>query len=483
MLWFSFAPLRGVFWLRPGDFGVATDSSLRVVGVDDDAGEPAYRAGIHIGDRFDGVSSFEQRLYLQRVRNPAPAERLALHVERENGSSRPVSLVAEVWPFDASDVAMYFPWAAADLVFVLVGSILVLLRPSRMTWAFFLYCMGTAPGIMLGYYWLPAWLVFTTVVFVSILQALGFAAFLVFCVRVPDDRAVGVWRYVESIVAPLVLAGLLICGTIINLSITGVLHAEINAKVVQGAILYATYVVGVLALFTALCRERGMERNRVAWILAGFIIGLGSRVTINLADPGANPYTGLSGSSWLSLIPALEVAIPLTVAYAVIRHQALNVGFVANRTLVYGLFLCAGLTAFTLLDLLATKRFAHNQFEVGLDVAVALAIGLSFQVVHPRAIRLIDRVFLPERYHAAIKLAKLRTTLGHIRNEDGAPNRVVGVLTTELALSSLALFKKMPDGGFVRFAAAGWPKGSSWHIFAEDPLAQSFGSSRRVRSI
>ena len=49
--------------------------------------------------------------------------------------------------------------------------------------------------------------------------------------------------------------------------------------------------------------------------------------------------------------------------------------------------------------------------------------------------------------------------------------------------SSLAIFKRMPDGGFVRFASAGWPKGSTWHIFAGDPLVRSFGSSRRVRSI
>ncbi len=178
-----------------------------------------------------------------------------------------------------------------------------------------------------------------------------------------------------------------------------------------------------------------------------------------------------------------QIAIPFTVAYAVVRHRAFDAGFVANRTLVYGVFLCAGFAAFALLDILATKRFAHNQFEVGIDVAIALAIGLSLQFVHPRAIRLIDRIFLPERYHAAIALDKLRATLGFSRNDVVSPDRALETVARELMLSSLAIFKKTPDGGFVRYAAAGWPKGTAWHIFAGDPLVQSFGDRAHVGSI
>ncbi|MGC1380779.1 MAG: hypothetical protein WA814_07120, partial [Candidatus Baltobacteraceae bacterium] len=267
----------------------------------------------------------------------------------------------------------------------------------------------------------------------------------------------------------------------------GVLHLEVIAGRIASAILYATYAAGILSLIATFCRERGADRSRVAWIIAGFAIGFGARVAANLTDPGANIYTGddLSDAApvWLAFIPALQVAIPLSVSYAVVRHRALNVGFIANRTIVYGLFLCAGFTAFALLDLLATKRFAHNQFEVGLDVAIALVIGLSFQFVHPHVIRMIDRVFLPERYRAAVALDGLRATLGRVRDQDDAPSRAVQVVAEELQLCSLAIFKRVADGGFVRLAAAGWPKGSAWHIFAGDPLAQSLSSSKRVRAI
>ena len=186
----------------------------------------------------------------------------------------------------------------------------------------------------------------------------------------------------------------------------------------------------------------------------------------------------------MQFVPALlPVAIPLAVAYAVVRHHALNVGFIAKRTLVYGLLLTLGLAAFVILDVLVTKRFARNQFEIGIDIALALTIGLTFELFHPRAIRTIDRVFLPERYQAAIAVDKLRTTLGRFGNHDDGPNRTVEAVAGELKLSSLAIFKRLPDGGFVRFAACGWPKGSAWHILAGDPLVRSFGSRARVRSV
>ena len=344
---------------------------------------------------------------------------------------------------------------------------------------------GTAPGFFVGVYWLPAWLVFTTGVLVKALQALGNAAFLVFCVRVPNDRVVGGWRYLEWIGAPIVFVSLLLCNAVIDLSIAGVLHLEVIAGRIQTGILVATYVAGLLAMSATFFRERGVERNRVAWIIAGFAIGLGAMVAANLIAPNANIYTGYvppdSAPDWLTLVPAFQVAIPLAVSYAVVRHRAFNAGFIANRTLVYGLFLCAGFAAFALLDLLATKRFASNQFEIGVDVAVALAIGLSFQFVHPGAIRLIDRIFLPERYQAAIALERLRTALEFIGKD--APNRAVEVVAKELQLSSLALFKRVPDGGFVRYASAGWPKGSAWHILGADPLIQLFSARTRVRGL
>ncbi len=482
---FSVAPLRGLFWLPPGSFGLTTDSSLTVVNVDADGA--AYPAGIRVGDRFNAATtSFEDRLYLQNLRNPAPGRSLKLQV-RGKSAWHVVNLgaVSQAPGYEAADYIYYFVFVFIDLMIVLVGSIILLVHPSTMTWAFLLYCVGVLPGLFFISFWLPPWLNFGASAFGDALRSVGYGAFLLFCVRVPNDAPVGRWRYVQSLVAPFVTVGLLVCSVVINISIIGVVHADLVAGRVQTGISSAAYVVGMLALVATFCRERARERKRVGWIIAGFAIGLGSIEGANVANLFGPLFPAIPPTpSLLAFMPKLlPMAIPLSVAYAVVRHHALNVGFIAKRTIVYGLLLIVGLGAFIILDVLVTKRFAHNQFEVGIDIALALTIGLTFQFFHPRAIRTIDRVFLPERYQAAIALDKLRTTLGRVGNDDDGPNRAVEALAKELMISSLALFRKLPDGGFVRYASTGWPPGSVWHVFAGDPLLQSFATTARVKSI
>ena len=481
-LCFGLAPLRGLFWLPPGDMGATTDSSLTVTDVD--PGGEAQRAGIRLGDRFDAATSFENRLYLQRIHNPRAGQLFTLRVSEKRGS-RVVTWKAARQEYGTSDYAYSFVGMMSDLVFVVVASILVLLRPSKMTGAFFFYCIAAVPFLILGAAWLPGWIVFGNGIFADALRSFGFAAFLVFCARVPNDSVSGRWHYVERL-APTAFVCLFACSVAVELSILGVLHVERIAGGIQGDLLVVTYAIGILTLIATFFRQRGAERTRVGWIVAGFTVGLGAKLAANVIDGSTNMYTGLN----VDLAPLayyageiLQLVVPLAVAYAVVRHHALNAGVIANRTLVYGLFLCGGFAAFALFDFLLTKRFARNQFEVGLDIAIALFIGLSFRFWHPRTIHLIDRIFLPDRYRAAIALDGLRTTLDVIRNEGDAPNRAVEAVAKELMLSSLAVFKKLPDGGFVRYAAAGWPKGSAWHIYAGDPLVGSFRDTARIRAI
>ena len=110
------------------------------------------------------------------------------------------------------------------------------------------------------------------------------------------------WHYLESVAAPIVVVGLLLCNAVIELSIVGVLHADVIASRIQVAILDATYVVGVLALVATFWRERGVERSRVGWIIAGFTIAFAAR--------GGESFSDLYGplfvpgvSSWQQLVP------------------------------------------------------------------------------------------------------------------------------------------------------------------------------------
>ena len=85
-LWFTVAPLRGLFWLHPGSFGCTADLGMRVIDVDSPG--PAKRAGIRVGDRFDAATSFENRLYLQAYESGTGAAGRSSLYERERHSDR-----------------------------------------------------------------------------------------------------------------------------------------------------------------------------------------------------------------------------------------------------------------------------------------------------------------------------------------------------------------------------------------------------------
>ncbi len=483
-LFFSLAPLRAFFWLHPVDLGVTTDSTLTVTDVDPDG--PAYRAGVRVGQRVVGATPLaavpvNARLSLQGRLRLARGHSLAVRVVDGNGS-RAVTIRPKVQDSGTPSDPFYFGGILVGLIFVVVGSILVLLDPSKMTWAFFIFCIATGPRFHSDYYWLPTWLDVGSSAFADALRAVGFGAFLIFCTRAPSDRVSGRWRYLERS-APLVTTALLLCNAVIYLSILGYLHGEGTAERIQVWIVDATYVAGILALVATFFRERGVERSRAGWIAAGFIVGPG---------PWEGPtFFSLLGplfladlTSWQQGVPEiLRLAVPLTVAYAVVRHHALNVGFVAKRTLVYGLLLCVGFATLALLTALATKTFARNGFEIGLDMAAALMVGMAIQLFHPRAFRFVDRIFLPERYRAAMALDTLRTSLRASRHDDDLQDREIESVAEELMLSSLAVFESLSDGGFVRSASTGWPDGATWHVFAGDSLVRSLNRNERVVTI
>jgi hypothetical protein len=123
---------------------------------------------------------------------------------------------------------------------------------------------------------------------------------------------------------------------------------------------------------------------------------------------------------------------------------------------------------------------ANNEFEIGMDVAVALAIGLSSQFFHGPTMRTIDRVFLPERYRAAVALDNLRETLSKDRSGANEPKRLMAAIANGMGISSLAIFKRLADGGMIRCTSVGWPDGTTWHVFADDAPARSLGAMHIV---
>jgi hypothetical protein len=106
---------------------------------------------------------------------------------------------------------------------------------------------------------------------------------------------------------------------------------------------------------------------------------------------------------------------------------------------------------------------------VGIAMFVALLAGMTLRSLRTSVVRFVDRVFLRRRHEAAVSLDALRDTL---RGSNDA-GRLTDEVATTLGLSSLAVFSRAADGGFVRNAAYGWPPGSAWRLLPEEALTRT----------
>ncbi len=128
-------------WAPIGVFGYAVDGDTKVTYVGD--GSPAARAGIQVGDIIDLRSTPVQFRHMVGITpfTLHASQRVTLGLIHE-GVRRTVTLTSiseHRGRFDAVFRVLVLVFA---LFFIVLGAALVLLRPSLLTWAFFIYCLS-----------------------------------------------------------------------------------------------------------------------------------------------------------------------------------------------------------------------------------------------------------------------------------------------------------------------------------------------------
>jgi hypothetical protein len=212
-----------------------------------------------------------------------------------------------------------------------------------------------------------------------------------FAARVPGGPAVARKRALVIAVDGIVVAGFLV----------GLLNSE-PTSVLWGAFTSALVVSACVAsVFLASPEDRG----RVGIVFAAVAIG-GTGYAFSLLADITYPVRVLAFT--LSVL-----LVPLSVAYAMLRHRVFDVGFVLNRTIVYAITSATVLLAFAGLEFV-TERFVNNLTHVeGLAVqfGIALAVIIGVRLVHGRVDRLVDSVLFRARHAQESALRRFATTL------------------------------------------------------------------------
>lgn len=141
-------------------------------------------------------------------------------------------------------------------------------------------------------------------------------------------------------------------------------------------------------------RSHSEVQQRYAMLVAALFVLVGARV-FYLACFYLWPGSSGTKSALLLLfsVTGTGLAAPLF-AYAILKQKVLDLGFVINRTLIYGVISFAVLITFGLIEWASEWLLPHEtlQANAAVNAAVALAIFLAFHKIQSFAEELIKRL-------------------------------------------------------------------------------------------
>ncbi len=246
--------------------------------------------------------------------------------------------------------------------------------------------------------------------------------------------------------------------------------------------IFVGIAVGILALVGHAVGSPTSEIRRKARVLAwGTVAGIAPALSVAVAEL-AGPVPDWLGAGALLALPLM----PLSFAYAVVRHRVMAVPVLVQRGARYLLVqrglavasVASSLVVAVVLAMLA-QRWLPAGSDVGLPVAVVAAGLLGVGVaragarVERRITDRIDRAFFPERYEARRALEELADRTRTAEDRPALASLLEAMLRSAFRPVSLAVYLEDPDG---RLAAADLPEGPG--LLARDAGALAELASR-----
>jgi hypothetical protein len=237
----------------------------------------------------------------------------------------------------------------------------------------------------------------------------------------------------------------------------------------------APFVLLLLALLFAALVYRdivGEARRRVSWVIAGVVVSALAYAGFNTLPPLflVEGNTPTLATVLADVFQLLSCALPIALAYAVLRHRVLDIGFALNRTLVYGTMTALVVVVVSLVDWLTSRMLSEQRLALAIEAGVTIGLGFILNWLHGKIERLIDRVVFRAR-HIAEKRIEYRIGALAFASSASAVDDALGVEAAHiLALASAAVFTRLGSSEpFACKASTGW-ENASLRTFDDDSL-------------
>lgn len=346
---------------------------------------------------------------------------------------------------------------------LLVIGFIALRRPSLATAALVWYAAGsvnTGP-VSVELSWIPnPWFGGLALIIAAAFSTLPLLALLPFLVRFPE--------------APSTRAGILRMRLADAIFLAGAVIFTL--EILYEPMLFATWytfdvwnapvIMALVIVFAAMTYHdaSGEARRRIGWVLGGIAVSAVAYTGFNIYDTLV--IAGGSQQSTLNpifgdLSQVLNCALPLALAYAILRHRVLDVGFVLNRTVVYGVMTALVIVVVSLIDWLTSRLLNEQRLALAVEAIVTISFGFALNWIHAHTERLIDRVVFRERHIAEKRIEYRIHALAFASNASAVDEALTHDVARILNLASAAVFGRLSAvEPFRRTASTGWPDGT-----------------------
>jgi hypothetical protein len=242
------------------------------------------------------------------------------------------------------------------------------------------------------------------------------------------------------------------------------------------ALSLAVLIAGVAIFLTTYIGARDLERHKIKWVVLGLLCAAIPAAATLLSWEGR-----LDAPVWvLNALNLLLIPLPLTVAYAVIHHRVIDVRFVLSRSLVIGAIASVVAIVVAGTDWLFSTKLTSSRFEGAAYPGIALLVGFSLNAAIQWLRRTTDTLFFRRWSQTQEQAEAIARDLKRAASPAEVREPLTAGIGHAFSLASAALFENIESGGFVRTASFGWPRGTIWHILADDPLARRASERGRI---
>jgi len=348
-------------------------------------------------------------------------------------------LVTRIEPVAMLALALVF-WGSAVFVGLAKPSDSLSLRYRRLSFASAVV-LALAPAATRNNLW--AWPV----------EVLAFASvpafFFHFCATLASMRSVGRGKWTRLLMGAGLAAGL----AYLAAGYLGAGWYDVSRDFLL--ILLAGSVVGGIGMLACGYRRPPSLHTRQQMQIVFLGVGLGMLPLIVLSV--LPEVFGQPAMVHPQLAGLAQVALPVAVTYAIVRHRLLEIEVVVSRTLVYALMalLLAGCYAIAL-ELVNLVTLGHGDaLPPALVVLFFAAITSTFSPVHDRLRRSIDRMVYGDRYDHVHLMHELAVQLASFRPIHEVLPKITERIMRAMNLEGAAVLLEQPDHSLALRAASG----------------------------